>query len=80
MLQPLQSIAAAELLQGVADAEFAAAAQDVLDALANLPGTLTIRRCERYAFCALYPEQYLAAARALPRGACVMRRPRSPRC
>jgi hypothetical protein len=45
-----------------------------LDALAaeSLPTTLTIRRCEGYAFYALYPEQYLAAARDVPRGACVI--------
>jgi hypothetical protein len=45
-----------------------------LDALASesLPTTLTIRRCEGYAFYALYPEQYLAAARHVPRGACVI--------
>lgn len=104
-------IAASGLLQGVADAEFAAAACDTLsvpqaklmaalreaahaidrswssgfadqnvpdlrglDALDadSLPVELTIRRCEGYAYYALYPEQYLAAARKLPRGACVI--------
>jgi hypothetical protein len=38
----------------------------------NLPEALTIRRCEGYAFYALYPEQYLAAARGVPRGASVI--------
>jgi hypothetical protein len=45
-----------------------------LDALAveHLPETLTIRRCEGYAFYTLYPEQYLTAARAIPQGATVI--------
>jgi hypothetical protein len=104
-------IATAGLLQGVADAEFAAAGHDTLstpqvtlmDGLrrvagavdqswrsafvtqerpdlstlrlldpAMLPDVVTVRRCEGYAFYALYPEQYLMAARALPPGATVV--------
>lgn len=38
----------------------------------DLPSEVTIRRCEGFAFYALYPEQYLAAARALPRRATVI--------
>ena len=104
-------IATAGLLQGIADAEFAAAGEDegspaqtimmtalrrlahaidrswtsafaeqdipdlaLLDTLdpAALPVTVTVRRCEGYAFYALYPEQYLAAARRIPADACVI--------
>ncbi|PSJ39495.1 hypothetical protein C7I55_12865 [Sphingomonas deserti] len=35
-------------------------------------GALTLRRCEGYAFYAVYPELYLEAARALPPGALVI--------
>lgn len=42
-----------------------------LDAYA-LPDRVTIRRCEGYAYYALYPELYLAAAAALPKGAVVI--------
>ena len=104
-------IAATEILQGVADAEFAAAGHDALspsqvmlmEAARAVAGAVniswisgfasqetpdlsawemleresllqrvTIRRCEGYAFYALYPEQYLAAARDLPPGTSVI--------
>jgi hypothetical protein len=104
-------VTAAGLVQGVADAEFAASGHDTLSAPqvslmvslrdiagvidlswrsalarqdlpelsalalldpATLPGTVTIRRCEGYAFYALYPEQYLMAAQALPPGSSVI--------
>lgn len=38
----------------------------------DIPAAVTIRRCEGYAFYALYPELYLAAARHIPAGACVI--------
>ena len=41
-------------------------------AVDSLPEALTIHRCEGYAFYMLYPEQYLVAARALPKGAMVI--------
>lgn len=69
--------AAAQAVDGSWSSGFARQAAPDLAALAALKGlplapALSVRRCEGYAYYALYPELYLAAARELPPTALVI--------